>query len=298
MTIGASAQENGAALDGLEIPNDLGPKGREAIEAFFGRELVVAQGKRAGIYRFSPGGRVSLEQGGKVSQGYFGDSAYKAKMCLDFSFEENECYEVQQQGDALNFAPEAGDSFSAKAEPGPAMEVLPEANADYCSFYSSIIDAGKEGSWRSIIDNKRGQGQLSEMSVPFYWSTVSLGGDQCRIEEEGIFPGVYCQVYLQENDPGGDDMYESLVGQFRTCQKSGILEASLDQQSWLKYYGFGAERISEEEFKSAPREARRSARFTMDDKTEVSFTLSDRSICKDVLDCKFYNAVWVEFQLK
>ena len=108
------AEDLPSGLEDLSIEG-VGYQGRKALEQFYGRPLTVSEGRWKGVFHLSPGGQVDWEKpSGGTLHGHFGDGPQHPAMCLDFSYDDSACFDVQQVKSALKFESEGGKSFGSQ----------------------------------------------------------------------------------------------------------------------------------------------------------------------------------------
>jgi hypothetical protein len=289
-------------LDDLQIPENLGPKGRAGLAKFYGRPLVVEDGKWKGILHFEANGRVAWTRpNGKTKHGHFGDSARKQEMCLDFSVDFNDCFEVQQQGNDLHFYKEGEAQFSGHADQGDADAALPDRDPQICAAVATILKAGRADKLSSLIDDKKDAVPIGQYAEPSYWTTVQLNDEFCLYDKNGVHPAIDCDVYFNDDAPDAEKLYEAFVGQLRVCAKDHIKEADIDSDTWHRYVEYdylkrGFRKIAKQDFKPGLSDSLRSSKFEFSGGMQVNVSLGSRLICKDVVDCKAIYGVWSSFQ--
>jgi hypothetical protein len=294
--------EDTTNLDDLMIPVNLGPKGRAGLAKFYGRPLVVEDGKWKGILHFEANGRVAwTRHNGKTKHGHFGDSAYEDRMCFDFGYDFSDCFWVQQQGNDFNFQPEdGGPVYVGHAEQGEAEAELPSRDPQICEGVDAILDAGAKDKLVDLTDPNKDEIRVNDFSEPSFWTTVQMGNDFCRYDEGGLRPSVDCEFFFADDAPEAEKLYEAFVGQVRVCAADQIKKSEIDPEVWLKYAEIdfakkGTKKIDKKDFTRSKLDPERVSNFVFDGKMESRITLGYRSICKDIVDCKYYYGVWASF---
>lgn len=293
------AESGGSFLDELSIEG-VGYSGRAAIAQFYGRSLVVEEGRWKGVLLFKAGGRMTwTKPSGETLHGHFGDDAAHPSMCIDVSFDDSACYDVQQAGNDLKFSGKDLDAFTAHAEPGEADAPLPEPDEAFCEPLAKILEAGRAGHFDSLIDKDKESFRINDFADESFWTTTQFSEDSCRFQENYGHPIVVCDFFFRDDAPEAEDLFEMSVGLAQSCSPRDVEKADIDMQTWLRYSEIDFATMTSRKkasYEPAKDETKRRATIRYAGKVELELELGYRSICTTVLDCKYHWGTWLRFE--
>ncbi|MFO1034964.1 MAG: hypothetical protein U1E15_13150 [Hyphomicrobiales bacterium] len=295
------AEDLPAGLEDLSIEG-VGYQGRKALEQFYGRPLTVSEGRWKGVFHLSPGGQVDWEKpSGGTLHGHFGDGPQHPAMCLDFSYDDSACFDVQQVKSALKFESEGGKSFMATAPEGEAEQALPDPEEAFCGPLAQFLKAGRADAFDSLVDETREAVQFNPLLAPSYWTTVQFGQDACRYDTNGLGPGITCDFVFSDDAPEAEILFEKVVGLAQSCDPRAVESADIDMQTWLRYGEIDfvrkkTRKIPQERYHPAKDDSLRRATIHFAGGVDLQADVSYRSICTSAVACKYYYGTWLWFE--
>jgi len=295
------AEDLPPGLDDLSIEG-VGYQGRKALEQFYGRSLAVTEGKWEGTFDFAPGGRVTwTKPGGETLRGHFGNGAQHPSMCLDFSYDDSACFDLQQAGDDLKFDTSDSGGFVAHAKRGQPDGALPEPESAFCDPLAAFLNAGRADALDSLIDESREAIQFNAYLEPSYWTRVQFGDDACRYDTNGLGPAINCDFFFADDAPEAEDLYEKVIGLAQSCAPREVEDARIDMETWLRYSEFDfvktkTRKKAKKDYHPSKDDVLRRSTIRFTGNVELGVDTGYRSICTSVVDCKYYYGTWLRFE--
>jgi hypothetical protein len=301
LSVPALAEEKPFNIDDLSIAG-VGYSGRAAIEQFYGRPLAVEDGRWEGVFHFDAGGRVSwTKPSGETLRGHFGDGAAHPSMCLDFSYDDSDCFDVQQAGDDLHFSNGSTGSFSGRAEPGQAEDALPEPEQDFCGPLDEFLKAGRAKNLDSLIDQSRDPIEVNPLRGPSYWTVTQWGEDKCQFLDIGGWKSINCDFIFEDDAPKAEELFERIVGLSHACHPREVEASKRDMTTWLRYEELDFSKMStrkkaKEAYQPSKDDALRRSTIQFTGGVELNVELGYRSICSSLVDCAYRYGTWVRIE--